>query len=93
MSHPLDGCEAKLRRAEGHLQTFESEVVRFFEQNPYRITYEADLNALSYTFYIHDLVPPDPDWGLIIGDCIHNLRSALDHLAYQLAILGQGGDP
>jgi hypothetical protein len=29
--------------------------------------------------------------GLIIGDCVHNLRACLDHLAYQLAILGKGG--
>jgi hypothetical protein len=33
--------------------------------------------------------PPviDPNLPLIVGDCIHNLRSALDHLVFQLAIL------
>jgi len=29
----------------------------------------------------------DPTLGLVIGDCVHNLRSALDHLVLQLAIL------
>ena len=33
---------------------------------------------------------PDPDrWGLMAGDCIHALRSRLDHIAWELA----GSDP
>jgi hypothetical protein len=32
---------------------------------------------------------PVQRWALVIGDCVHNLRCALDHLALQLA----GGDP
>jgi hypothetical protein len=31
-----------------------------------------------------------PEWGPIIGDCLHNAASALDQLAYQLAILHSG---
>jgi hypothetical protein len=31
--------------------------------------------------------PVDPALPLAIGDCIHNLRSALDHLIFQLAVL------
>ncbi len=31
--------------------------------------------------------PPFAEWDAILGDVIHNLRSALDRLAYQLAIL------
>lgn len=35
--------------------------------------------------------PPviSPDAELTFGDCIHNLRSALDHLAYQLVVLNK----
>ena len=32
-----------------------------------------------------------PHFGTIIGDIVHNLRSCLDHLAWQLAILARGG--
>lgn len=35
--------------------------------------------------------PLDPVLPLIIGDCIHNLRSALDHLVFQLALLNKAG--
>lgn len=31
--------------------------------------------------------PVDPSLPLLVGDCVHNLRSALDHLVFQLAIL------
>lgn len=31
--------------------------------------------------------PIEPSLPLMIGDCVHNLRSALDHLAFQLAVL------
>ncbi|HEY8224238.1 MAG TPA: hypothetical protein VIG25_03095 [Pyrinomonadaceae bacterium] len=31
--------------------------------------------------------PVDPALPLVVGDCIHNLRSAMDHLVLQLAIL------
>jgi len=35
--------------------------------------------------------PPIPriEWALLIGDCVHNLRSALDYIAWELA----GADP
>ena len=34
----------------------------------------------------------DVEWSLILGDLLHNLRSALDHLAWQLVVDG-GGTP
>lgn len=38
-------------------------------------------------------IPLDPSLPMIVGDCFHNLRSALDHLTYQLALLnGTGRD-
>jgi hypothetical protein len=30
--------------------------------------------------------PPVEEWGVIIGDVVHNLRSALDHLVWQLTL-------
>lgn len=34
---------------------------------------------------------PPPEWSPIIGDIVHNYRSALDHLAYQLVRRAGGG--
>lgn len=35
---------------------------------------------------------PPSRWSAVIGDCVHNLRSALDHLTWQLALL-QSSNP
>lgn len=35
---------------------------------------------------------PD-EWHVWIGECVHDMRSALDHLAYGLNIIGSGQDP
>src|SRR5215210_521542 len=91
MKASLEGVERKLRWADKHFETLCSEIARAREENPYRITYEPTTDLLGYKFFVHDLAPPDPDLGLIIGDCVYNLRACLDHLAYQLAILGKGG--
>lgn len=36
--------------------------------------------------------PPPEEWPLMVGDAVHNLRSALDHVAYQLALDGYQAD-
>lgn len=36
--------------------------------------------------------PPPPDWSVIVGELVHDLRSALDHLVWQL-VLANGETP
>lgn len=43
--------------------------------------------TLTVTFEFTNL-PPSSEWSLILGDAIHNLRSALDSLALDLARMG-----
>ena len=47
----------------------------------------------SHCIANHRPSPPSDRWSLIAGDCIHNLRSALDHLVYALAIRDSGKNP
>jgi hypothetical protein len=92
MTASLKGCRAKLRHAEHHLQIVEDKIASFRERYPVRITVDCDVNQPAYVFHVWDVREPDLDWGLIIGDAAHNARSALDHLAYQLLIVGLGRD-
>jgi len=57
------------------------------EANPYglRIDTESDPPWRIGRIEVPDA--PLTEWGVIVGDFAHNLRSALDHLVYQLAIL------
>jgi hypothetical protein len=86
------GCRAKVRRAEYHLEVLEGEIGSFRDLHPVRFTVDRDLEKSSYVFRVWDIAEPDAAWGLLVGDCFHNARSALDHLAYQLVILNLGRD-
>lgn len=56
-----------------------------------RRQYEPEQGAIVYR--IDSVVQIPDNWGLIVGDAAHNLRSALDHLAWQLAIRYFNGVP
>jgi len=42
---------------------------------------------------VHGLRPLNPGWGLVIGDCVHNARSALDYLMVRLVAIKTGVEP
>ncbi len=88
----LEGCEGKLWRAKQHLEVFRDEVTTFTDADSHTITVEDDPNTNEYIFKVSGLRATDPDWAYIVGDCVHNLRTVLDHLVYQLARLGLGRD-
>jgi hypothetical protein len=76
--------QAKVKRAEKHLRDLEVVRNRFIATNPYVILRERDPQTGDHIFKITDLQAPPAEISLIAGDVIHNIRSALDHLAYQL---------
>ena len=87
MSHPLDSAYLKLVRAVEHLEQTEAETQRFVDSNPYVPIIDYNFESLEHTLRVRVLGEPPMHLGLLAGDTIHNLRSALDHLVYQLAAL------
>jgi hypothetical protein len=82
----LHGARMKLQRAEEHLGQLHTEHDRFIsERNPYRMLREEDVEP-GYYFWRAKIVEPPPleKWGSLAGECVHSLRSALDHVAYAL---------
>jgi hypothetical protein len=98
MGDPLEECWLKLHRGEEHLNFLNTEVQRFFASHPDMVAREycreelkgfvqaqfsgtcplwATHHPFQHSCYAH--------WALIIGDCVHNARSALDYLAWRLA--------
>lgn len=78
----------KLDRAKEHLKTLRREIEPVEQRDTHTIGFEVDADAGKYTFYVRDLEPlPDNDWGLVIGDCLHNARTALDYLMVRLVAL------
>jgi hypothetical protein len=82
----------KLDWAERHLVLLNREVARFTKREPYRIVRKGSPQEGRIEWRIAE-IRRQPDvilWGLIVGDCVHALRSRLDHVAWKLA--GSRGD-
>src|SRR6266511_2429033 len=71
------------------MKSLDEDMGRFFSTHPYAIGGKYNAEAAEITLYATSLMGPFPtiEWGVRIGDCLHNLRSALDHVVWQLALL------
>lgn len=77
----------KTEWAKKHLRDLEIARDRFIETKPYAVHCETDSNTGYLVYKITRIDPPPPVIALLTGDTIHNLRSALDHLVYQLVLV------
>ena len=90
----LESCWAKLGRAEEHVETVEQQIRTWFEHRPYRFVRHANPEFTRHSLTIRITKPPALwQWSLIASDAVHNMRCALDHLVYGLAIRQSGADP
>ena len=84
--------ELKLARALRHISDLEVEAERWLAKPPIRLHHTVDL-ATAERLILAELLEPVPgELSAITGDALHNLRSALDNLIYDLA-LAHTGDP
>jgi hypothetical protein len=96
---PLAGCNARLLWANEHLYTLNSEIQSWLEvAGPFSVSSEFHPEANVVVVYAAVATPP-LRWGVMSGNVVHNLRSALDHLVWQLVTLngekprsGMGGN-
>jgi hypothetical protein len=93
-SQSLDDAFDKLRWAKEHFETLRREIEPFAERDTHTIRCEVDPDTGQYSFSVHNLERPDSDdWGLRVGDCLHNARTALDYLMVRLFSLVTGNSP
>lgn len=90
----FSSCWLKLGRAEEHFNTFKAEIVAWLQGQPYVVSRKSDAEGRRHSLVVEIKSPPPLDrWALIAGDCIHNLRSVLDHLIYAVAVRESGSSP
>jgi hypothetical protein len=82
--HPLAGCQLKMVRANEHGKTLNDAIDEFTGRNPYETVndFKPEIGHYVTRFKVREW--PDPAWSPIVGDIVYNVRSALDHLAWQL---------
>jgi hypothetical protein len=78
----LAGAYKKHERACRLIATFDDDLSTFLRENPIRVAHEAGTKQAKF---VRSVFLP-PDLLCTLGDALHNLRSALDHLAYSVAI-------
>jgi len=75
----------KIARARKHLKELEEESSIFLERAKTQVSATLDKGDMSFGFYVTIKVEGPPEsLGAIVGDVIHNLRSALDLSACEL---------
>jgi hypothetical protein len=82
----------KLNRATKHIEELEDVCALFVGSNPYEITSTDNPDTGERSYHLIGFRDFPDDIPLICGDALHNLRSALDHLAWRL-VKKAGGTP
>jgi hypothetical protein len=83
----FDNLRSKIGWAYEHLKRFDSLVVEYCRSHPYALTQEDDpVNECHIRRC--EFLPVKSDISLTLADVIYSLRSGLDQLAWQLALLG-----
>ena len=90
MKNRSEGIYAKIEWAKKHIGDFDEWRCGFGKLKPYTLGSKPHPIAeiAHTTIYVEQV--RDGDAALFIGDIVHNLRTALDHLAWQLVEAGGG---
>lgn len=82
----LSSVQAKVDHSAKHFQTLEDKVSTWKNGDFCSIEAERNTKFTEHSLFYRSTQEPDLlDWSLVFGDCIHNLRCALDHLVYSIA--------
>jgi hypothetical protein len=82
---PIDGPVRRLNRARVQLDYLQTEAAKFLSGKPYSSTTHFNIKRNCYVFIAHVRADPDPDWGFIAAESIHNMRATLDNILWTLA--------
>ncbi len=82
----LHGIKLKISRASEHLQN----LAKVFDDDCNASSFSFDPQVVDggskHLYRAKGSIAINDQWSALVGDCAHNLRSALDHLACQLVI-------
>ena len=89
MSYLLEHIEAKLERAEEHINQLNVEVEALLDSAPYRSIPHDDPQALEDFERTLSRIRVPPRISVLAGEAIHQTRSALDHIAAALVLVNK----
>ena len=85
----FEGAVGKIVRAKYQLRDLEMRFAELAKSKPYRLVEKFDLRPGEkigdYRYIVEDVSLRKREWGVLIGELVHNLRSALEHTIYAAA--------
>ena len=81
---------AKLGRARAHLAELEKDTQAYLASDPFEVYADAEPDRGPITYRVHVRAEPPEHLGLLLGDALHNARTALDHVVCRLVEDGGG---
>ena len=87
------GINAKIDRAGHQIRTLSADIDEFCADVRRSIVHEIDKGTGEQKWVFRGVTPEPPiEWSIRVGEILYNLRSALDHLVWQL-VLANGQEP
>lgn len=86
----LESAKLKLERAQHHIRDLGREFEAFVGRRPHRFAIKNDRQTGQPVIQVQ-FVEPIPDvFSVVIGDAVHNLRCALDHIVWEVVGIDGG---
>jgi hypothetical protein len=93
METPLASSLLKIERSYQQLKQLESTVRAFLDTKPYSVTVEFNRESGIVVARAKVREECPPIWSVLVGELLHNLRSSLDYIVWELVILETGDAP
>ncbi|MFJ6359235.1 hypothetical protein [Pseudarthrobacter oxydans] len=88
----LQGIRAKVARAREHLLQLDEEIGTYLDLEPITLVRQIQPDGETSAIAVQVVTPPPVLLSLLVGEIVHQLRSAVDHIAYGL-VLAAGNTP
>ncbi|MGD9561823.1 MAG: hypothetical protein AB7F88_06345 [Pyrinomonadaceae bacterium] len=93
LSSSFQSCRLKIQRADEHLEELWREYSSWLESNPF-LLYSSPTSDVRLAYRLQIVQPEMIErLSVILADCLHNFRTALDNFVYAIAIHETGQDP
>jgi hypothetical protein len=82
----LAAIDTKIRRADDHFRILYEEMAEWDTRRPWRLVPEVHHGGHKHFWRLKVLDPMPVVWAVILGEAIHDMRSALDQCVYWLTV-------
>lgn len=90
MSANFEGPKLKLNRAKKHIEQLDKLIGHYVAGEPYVLTQKIDPETGLRVFGFEEKIPVPTGITLLFGDAMHNLRTVLDMLVFEVTVANGG---